>query len=153
MINRTRIWLSYGRWCHEFSHHAWSLPCTTLLWWPNSWDGSNLLRMELSFLLFSRMDRRSKKSPSHNPFSFGLLLTERCCLTHRCCHLVSFFSAWHTVVFRHPQPGDALKTAVGGWWVSRMSSAATRDRSTTVSSPVIWAEGKVNLHNSEKSHR
>lgn len=36
------------------------------------------------------------------------------------------------------------------------SSAATQDRSTAVSSPVIWAEGKVNLHNSEKilqSHR
>lgn len=41
--------------------------------------------------------------------------------------------------FRHPHPSGALKRR-----------SAAQHRSTAVSSPVIWAEGKVNLHNSEK---
>lgn len=56
--------------------------------------------------------------------------------TRRRCHLVPFF-ATRTQAVRS----------------QRRWAADERHRPTAVSSPVIWPEGKVNLHNSEKIRR
>lgn len=64
----------------------------------------------------------------------------------------SFFFTIHAQAMRLNTAADEY----GRCGTELRSSTATQDRSTAVSSPVIWAEGKVNLHNSEKilqSHR